>query len=106
MGLFIFPLICHCNVFPWRRYDKVLLLRYRIISPFSGHSLPCVVVNAGSCVVLLPLYGELLPLSASCDPSCAGHMVHLLVTSLPFHTRVEMVSLPWSHVLLYDTPLM
>src|SRR6266540_3004845 len=106
MDLSIFLLVCRCNIFPWQRHDRVLLPQYRIVSPFLGLFPSCVAGNAKSFVVPLPLYGELLPLSASCGPSCAGHMVHLLVTLLPCHTQVEMVSLPWSHVLLYDTPLM
>src|SRR6266542_4320203 len=104
MDLSIFPPVCRCNVFPWRRHDRVLLPQYRIISPFLGHFLSCVVVNAGSCVLPLPLYEELLSQFASFGPSCGGHRVHLLVAPLPCHTQVEMVLPPWSHVLLYDTP--
>src|SRR6266542_2210184 len=34
-----------------------------------------------------------------------SHMIHLLVTPLPCHTQVEMVSPLWSHILSYDTLL-
>src|SRR6266511_4276560 len=105
MDLSIFLLVCRYTVFPWRRHDRVLLPQYRIISPFLDHFLSCVVGNARSCVVPLPLYGELLPLFASCGSSYGGHIVRLLVALLPCHTQVEMVSFPWSHVLSYDTPL-
>src|SRR6266498_49791 len=106
MDLFIFPPVCRCNVFPWLCHDRVLLSQYRIISPFLGLFLSCVVENAESCIVPLPLYRELLLLFASYGPSCGGHKVHLLVAPLLCHTQVEMVLLPWLHVLLYDTPLM
>src|SRR6266542_3776487 len=105
IDLSIFPLVCCCNVFLWRHHDRVLLSQYRIISPFLGHFLSCVVGNARLCVVSLLLYGELPSLSASCGPSCAGHMVHLLVALLLCHTQVEMALLSWLHVLLYDTSL-
>src|SRR6266542_5567127 len=106
MDFSIFPLVCRCNVFPWQRHDRVLLPQCRIISPFLGHFPSCVVGNARLFVVPLPLYGELLPQFASCGPSYGGHKVHLLVTPLLCHTQVEMVLLPWSHVLSYDTPLL
>src|SRR6266542_5375169 len=105
MDLSIFLLACRYTVFLWRRHDRVLLPQYRIISPFLDHFPSCVVVSVESCVLPLPLYGGLLPQSASCGPSCGGHRVHLLVTPPLCHTQVEMVLLPWLHVLLYDTPL-
>src|SRR6266542_532843 len=100
--LSIFPFICRCNIFPWRRHDRVLLPQYRIISPFSDHFLSCAVGNTRLCVVPLPLYGGLLPQFASCGPSCGGHKVHLLVAPLLCYTQVEMVLLLWLHVLSYD----
>src|SRR6266545_4552375 len=105
MDLSIFLLVCRYTVFLWQRHDRVLLPQYRIISPFLGHFLSCVAGSAESCVVPLPLYGGLLPPFASYDPSCTGHMVYLLVALLLYHTLVEIVSPPWSCVLLYDTPL-